>query len=57
MYKTAKYMESVRECTEASMQSAVDSVKSTPGYSINGEVIGCYIQLLLLNTIALFCCA
>ena len=57
MYKTAKYMESVRECAEASMQSAVDSVKSTPGYSINGEVIGFYIQLLLHNTIALFCCA
>ena len=26
-----------------SMQSAVDSVKSTPGYSINGEVIEYYI--------------
>ena len=31
-------MDCVRECAELSMQKAVDSVKSTPEYTANGEV-------------------
>lgn len=31
-------MESVRESADASMHGAIDSIKSTAGYSTNGEV-------------------
>ena len=38
VYKSNHYMDCVKECAQLSMQRAVDSVKSTPEYTTNGEV-------------------
>ena len=38
VYKSNHYVDCVGECVEASMQKAVESAKSAPGYSADGEV-------------------
>ena len=49
VYKSKHYMDCVRECAELSMQKAVDSVKSTPEYTANGEEMAVVHDLELIS--------